>query len=432
MLCKCEIRDNQSSNNHRRKNLQKTVLLSPRIFQNRCKGDLVMFHQIDNDGKKSSAEETMDRHYGGGIKDIHQQVVKDLSFAATNAGSLISLEEDPELALLQHRLASLRKRRRQLLSDLKRHEFEEQVIPLSEEMKLDDRRKREFDHFWDASSSYLSSHPQRRHCANVEERKESSLAQRMQTVRKRRRRVGSHRVGGISILPCPSDRNILGIRLDVCVQGQYTQKHVLFFDIVTLVDDEDQQEEKDPDENLQDESNQSYWLRLVRHTLPRMITLPKVIERNFEGPMLHLSEEGLLTENTMNTIQELVGDLYDICYAMAIRRKGVECLQSMERDHKKSDEEKWRCGGIFVDKLVFAESLQCINFKLILKGETKEHALKVDLQYHSETAALPLYVDISVTGNTQAGPEDDLIQTLTEAFRSNPISSSIFNLTYLH
>mmetsp|Transcript_22004 Transcript_22004/g.32503 ORF Transcript_22004/g.32503 Transcript_22004/m.32503 type:complete len:361 (-) Transcript_22004:208-1290(-) len=349
----------------------------------------------------------MEKH-NGDIVDVHRQVLKKLCFPGENSQKL--LEEDPEMALLQHRLISLRKRSRQLLSDLKKHEFEEQVMPLSEEMKLDDRRKREFDHLLESSSSSVSNHQQRRCCTNTEEIRESSLAQRMQSLRKRRRRVGSHRVGGISILPCPADRNLLGIRLDICVQGQYTQKHVIFFDIVTLVEDGKEENEK------------SYWLRLVRHTLPRIVTLQKVIDRHLGGAMLHLSEEGVVTENTMNTIQELVGDLYDICYAMAIRRKGVEYLQSLQHDDDEtSEQDSIRGSFTFVKELIFSETLQCIIFNLILKEDARELTLKVDLQYHSETAALPSYVEVSVTDNTLDGQENKLIKKLTQAFRSKPI-----------
>lgn len=198
--------------------------------------------------------------------------------------------QDEEISLLRERLSYLRKRRLQLHSEIQEAEFQRGLQPLWAELRHTSGQRTQPSFHQDSQSENESP-----------TLSDKNLATRMYQLRKRRRIAGSHRIAGISLLPCP-DPNALGVRLDVAVDGVYVAKHALFFDIAV--------------KSLEEEEQKKLYLRLVQHTLPTGVPLASILERHFGGPTLPL-DQGRLTDTVLGTLQALIGEILDECYALA-------------------------------------------------------------------------------------------------------------------
>jgi hypothetical protein len=238
------------------------------------------------------------------------------------------------------------------------------------------------------------------------------LAQRMHSLRKRRRIVGSHRIAGISIIPCP-DTNVLGIRLDIAIEGRYVAKHFLFLDIVSTVSWDDESGGCDTDET----ASHALYLRLVQHTLPPGVTLPTFIQRHFGGTMLLLPEH-VLTKSAMAIVRTMVGDIYDACYAYAIRRQGVDFLKKYTANDDATKD-------FVVQNLVFADTFRQVDFEILWTiPATRRHSrerrqLVVQLEYREESNPQPTNVQV-MQGEGRID-ENNLISKSVDVLRSMPI-----------
>jgi hypothetical protein len=263
-----------------------------------------------------------------------------------------------------------------------------------------------------------------------------SLAERMHHLRKRRRIVGSHRIAGVSIIPVPTDRNVLGIRLDICIMGGvYVAKHFLFFDICTSIsssssssskddDNDDSDASKDTDDELLDDNapRKQYYLQLNQHTVPPSVALPKLIQHHFGGTTrLALPERALLVStnaNVMTTVRALVGDIHDACYAYAVRKEGVHFLKKHVVSSSLSSSSNFlhqRTKHNFcVSELNFPDTYRHVEFELSWRISANcEHdkisrKLGVKLEFGEESNPQP--TNVEVTTAEENGSEDDALK----------------------
>lgn len=320
------------------------------------------------------------------IAAIHREALKHLFASTPSAGTN---DDDAELELLQQRLTTLRKRRLELHAALMQIEFEQQFRPLSEAGSNKS--------FSSATINWTSPHSQ-------------SLAERMHSLRKRRRIVGSHRIAGVSIIPVPSDRNVLGIRLDISIiGGVYVAKHLLFFDIVTSVKISDNSDDDDDDDSSEEDEPKRYFLRLHQHTLPPSVALPKLIQQHFGGHnMLELPGGGSLITKEVDVlaiIRGLVGEIHDGCHSYAVRKAGVDFLKKYVVSQQSScsptptdDQEEL---DFCVSKLNFPDTYGHIDFEVAwttpanFQHNDLSQKLVIKLEYGEEGNAQPTKVHVT-------------------------------------
>ncbi|KAI2513749.1 hypothetical protein MHU86_532 [Fragilaria crotonensis] len=334
-------------------------------------------------------------HNGDDLASIHREALRKILLRNVTTNS-----DDPELSVLQDNLVALRKRRLELYTNLQELQFCQQLVPLSQEIKI----RNSSHHGTNADSQReVATVSSLEHSSGCEPSEVPPLAERMHSLRKRRRIVGSHRIAGISIIPGP-DPNVLGIRLDISIEGRYAAKHFFFLDIVGTVSGDDGEE-----------TDSVLYLRLVQHTLPSGILLKGIIQRHFGGTMLPLDNQ-VLTLADMATVRNLAGDIYDACYANAVRKEGVSFLK------KYCDE---TAGNYAVHHLAFAETLRHVNFEVSLKMHARfVHNMKlrrivVKLEYGEETNPQPTSVHVSEDGEYR--DSKILIQKSMKILRTMPL-----------
>lgn len=367
------------------------------------------------------------------LSSIHRAVLQTLNLSHPVQNNDID-NADPEVSFLQERLAGLRKRRLQLYSNLQELQFNQTLLPLSEEIIMM-KSRRVVDpvaavvgasssdkklHYLGSSQSLDTS--SRRNDNDEDHDKDDNskskhqkllpLAQRMHSLRKRRRIVGSHRIAGISIIPC-KDTNVLGIRLDIAIEGHYVAKHFLFLDIVATVSWDNESSGCDNDET----SSRALYLRLVQHTLPPGVTLPTFIQRHFGGTMLLLPDH-VLTNSAMAIVRTMVGDIHDACYANAIRRQGVDFLKKYTTNGDATKD-------FVVRNLAFADTFRHVDFEVFwtipatLRHNSELRRLVVQLEYRDESNPQPTNVQITLgEGRIE---NNDLIPKSIDLLRSMPL-----------
>jgi Cenp-O kinetochore centromere component len=343
------------------------------------------------------------------LTSIHRAALQKLNLFRPVQNNDICSDDDPEVSFLQERLTTLRKRRLQLYSNIQELQFNQTLLPLSDEIIL--MKSRCVDDAAMATSTSRRDVPsQAPPTANRRKDDEPKvpLAQRMHSLRKRRRIVGSHRIAGISIIPCP-DTNVLGIRLDVAIDGRYVAKHFLFLDIVTTVSWDEGGDD--------DTTDNALYLRLVQHTLPPGVTLPTIIQRHFGDTMLLLPEH-VLTKSAMAIVRTMVGDIHDACYANAIRRQGVDFLKKYTTN---SDATK----DFVVHNLKFPDTFRHVDFEVIwttpatLRRNGELRRLVIQLEYHEESNPQP--TSVHVAQGDERIDKNDWIPKSIEMLRSMPI-----------
>ena len=348
-------------------------------------------------------------HNGDDLASIHREALGKILHHRSIMKKRKS--DDPELALLQDRLAALRTRRLQLFTDLQELQFRQQLMPLSQEIKIRNSSphattnlgsRNEHDAALLLLSTTKEGNPS---CGGGDDpTKVAPLAERMYSLRKRRRIVGSLRIAGISIIPCP-DPSVLGIRLDIAVEGRYAAKHFFFLDIVGNASSDDGGDDTDCD----------LYLRLVQHTLPPGIPLKGIIQRHFGGSMLPLRNQEL-TESDMAAVRSMAGDIHDACYANAVRKEGVAFLKKYCDDRE---------GNFAVHHLVFADTFRHVDFEVALKvharfvHNTEFRRFVVKLEYEEEANPLPTSVHVTEDGDYR--DSNILIQKSIKILRYTPL-----------
>jgi hypothetical protein len=285
------------------------------------------------------------------ILDIHRRV---LSRILGQSSQPVPLPNEQSIDSLRRRLNNLKRKRLYLVSELERNKLK--LTTVSEELSDESRIRRCHD------------------CGNDnndDDDDEFSLefAHRMHALRTRRRIAGSHRIAGISVVPCP-DSSLLAIRMDICVNGSYVNRHYLFF---------------------QHDANQK--LRLVQHTLPQGCS---TVDRTIQF------------DNSMANLRRFIGDIYDACYCHAVRQDACDFLLSHGN----------------VSDLKCSNSLDLIVFSI--------NGCHVQLKF-SNLSALPTHVKVSRSNpNPQSrhdivseDEEDDLLNICKDAFRNYGIRDAI-------
>ena len=329
--------------------------------------------------------------------------------------------DDPELSLLQERLTSLRNHRLQLTVDLQQLQFQQQLVPLSQEIKIVRSKSRHVSDFYSPNEAVVPP------CSSTNNDNDNNddnndndndtqqqqqqqqqqplfLAERMTSLRKRRRIVGSHRIAGISVT---KDKDVLGMRLDISVEGVYVAKHFLFFDIICSVNDNNN--------NNNDNEQLLYYLRLVQHTLPLNGRLPQIIQRHFGTSFLELKEKEL-TETDMSIVRDLVGEIHDVCYAHAVRKQGVEFLKKHSGDDNRND-------YFSVHNLAVPDTYRHVDFEVEWRHNgRRRRRLMVKLEYGDESNAQPTNVQVTQQNDGSSSNNNELfIQKSIKLFRSMPL-----------
>jgi hypothetical protein len=295
------------------------------------------------------------------LVDIHRQVLSRLlrQQAVPLPSASVPLSQEQSIEALQRRLKNLKRKRLHLVSELERNKMS--LTTLSEELG-DESQSR---------SRYVRSE----YKDNIESTMTSiDFAQRMHELRNKRRIASSHRIAGISVISCPDS---LGIRMDICVHGVYVNRHYLFFQLM----------------------NRNKILRLVQHTVPQGC----------------ISEDRAIPfDDSLTTLRQFIGEVYDKCYFNAIRKDASDYLNSNES----------------VTDLVCSNSLDSIAF--ILKG------MHVQLEF-SNLSALPTRVKVSMPKpnppmsgqdivSEEEEDDDDLLNTIRNAFCNNGVREAIIKV----
>jgi Cenp-O kinetochore centromere component len=341
--------------------------------------------------------------------------------------------DDHELSMLEDRLSTLRKRRLQLQQNLQDIHFNQHFVPLSQELMapsvqghkgvtlsflgtVDVETNEEVKN---ATTNDKTCSTNRKNTRRRRPKNKLSLADQIHSLRKRRRIVGSHRIAGISTIPC-HDPNVLGIRMDIALEkGRYVAKHFAFFDFVESVSSDEEDEESD----------QSYWLRLIQHTLPSSVRVSVILDRHFGGPMLKVTGDQGLSEEDLHRLQGLLGDVQDACYAHAVRKHAVEFLCNfVTQDTTHFD-------SFAVHNLVYSESFRQIEFELSwTKPESKRVLatmirLSIRLIYDEDLSALPTAVDVIETDTIQL--KFNVVDECNRILRFMPVWNSFEELERL-
>ena len=131
--------------------------------------------------------------------------------------------------------------------------------------------------------------------------------------------------------------------------------------------------------------------------------------------MLPLHNE-VLTVSDMATVRNMAGDIYDACYANAVRKQGVSFLKK-HCDHT--------TGNYVVHDLVFADTFRHVNFEVCVKvharfvQNSKFRRIVVKLEYGEETNPEP--TSVHVTEDDEYRDSKVLIQTSIKILRSMPL-----------
>ena len=310
------------------------------------------------------------------LVSIHKSAIQRILQSRTlhmpnNAG-------DPEILLLEQKYFRIRQQRMQLWSDLEqaRH-YSEQPTVLDELSHV--RRQQE--------SNRVDNHRRKRQVDPIVSNKiQENLADRMYLLRKRRRIVGSHRIAGISILPCP-DKNILGIRLDICVHGEYVARHHLFFDLVThasmnqMITFEKDALHKQP------------FIRLAKHTVPSGIPLTLIVDQTLGSTPLIPNDP---IEPAIGRLEECIGQVYDACYIYAIRKQ----IGTFLRDNTRDD---FVTSTFAIQQLICGDTYE--SFQFVLQWQSTErwngtdHSCHMSLSFDDPMSALPTTVTVRTLMN---------------------------------
>jgi len=299
---------------------------------------------------EEDAQDTKQQHLS--IVDIHQQVLARIKPQRPRSNA-----DETSIETLQYRLNILKRKRVSLESELERDRVS--LTTVSEELL--------HNHNNDEQQS-VSKHPRHTNLNDY-----FIVAEQRMALRTKRRIAGSHRLAGISVVPCEND--VLGIRLDICVTGRYVNRHYLFFQqhLEQRKVEEQSKGEKEAAEdeevhdNAQEEpgeqhDGQSRQLKLVQHTLPQGLLA------SLDGRSLDLS---------FDTLQRYIGDAYDACYNHAVRQDAVDFLKSQ--------------GDCGIRNVECSNSLDCIVFQLQC-GDTQ---LRILLRYKDPLSSLPGEVKVS-------------------------------------
>jgi len=263
-----------------------------------------------------------------------------------------------------------------------------------------------------------------------QERTARTVAEQLHNLRAKRRVAAAHRLAGVSVLPFRKESgadDILGVRFDVCLNGEFVARYHVFFEIVLVLSNDGHQS---PKKTIGDISNQcsTAVLRLAQHTLPAPgIAVQPILEKNF-GP------SGMLAVDVMDTsckeaklydIRQCVGDIHDSCHAYAMRREACRYLRRKESNKRGNGARVWN--------VAHNDGYDRISFDFCLDANTSRNGsssaaggeinLTIQLCYDEQSIARPTSMGIKHDGDEV--PDLDMmeaIEDIREALFSYPIS----------
>lgn len=240
------------------------------------------------------------------------------------------------------------------------------------------------------------------------------LSSRMQSVRQCRQLSAAYRLAGVTLQPLEDE--VLAIRLDVSVEGDYVGCYHVFFQLVVAQGEED------------------LYVRLLSHTCPASVDVNGIIEKQTNG-YVHIgrlsNESQWKVDNLKDQLRSCTNQLYHACYCYELRRHSVQLLQSLDRSSAK------QARRIFiVEEVESNASYECITFQLkILSGAA---TLLVELAYKDRLRQQPTSVSVKrmsaaprsryslgTVSDDDESAGDDLLDTATVAFRRRPLGAAL-------
>ena len=262
-----------------------------------------------------------------------------------------------------------------------------------------------------------------------QERTARTIAEQLHNLRAKRRVAAAHRLAGVSVLPFRKESgadDILGIRFDVCLNGEFVARYHVFFEIVLVRSNDGPQTPN----NVGDISNQcsTAVLRLAQHTLPTPgISVQPILEKNF-GPNGMLAVDVMdnsCKEAKLYEIRQCVGDIHDSCHAFAMRREACRYLRRKESNKRGNGARVWNVAhNDGYDRISFDF---CLDANTLRNGSSAaaggEINLTIQLCYDEQSIARPTSMGIKHDGDDV--PDLDMaeaIEDIREALFSYPIS----------
>mmetsp|Transcript_25905 Transcript_25905/g.74903 ORF Transcript_25905/g.74903 Transcript_25905/m.74903 type:complete len:310 (+) Transcript_25905:920-1849(+) len=285
----------------------------------------------------------------------------------------------------------------------------------------------------------------------------------MHTVRTQRRIAAAHRLAGISALPLGSrmdEENVLGVRIDVCKDGSFVARYNVFFDIVMVPDEEQNNCFGDASDGNASKQCFRTVLRLAQHTLPTPgVSTQSILCKHF-GPegMLTIDEDGdIVSQNKeaiMSKMRRCIGDLSDACHSFTMRRDACRYLQMKEALNKRSTQFQRPSKQFW--NVAHNDSFDRISFDFryqddgVTVGKNEHAGLTIQLMYDNQLTSRPTSMRVkavqSLSENNNASKDqveessskaaesvgggfdgDDceamLIEDLKEALLSDPLPS---------
>jgi hypothetical protein len=209
-----------------------------------------------------------------------------------------------------------------------------------------------------------------------------NLALSMQNIRKKRKLTAAYRLGGITAGVPHADPEVLSIRFDVCLDGEYVACHHAFFDLILArqqantgnEDDKKQNRKKSAAATTASKNNatdsvdsdetgnnnmSSLYMRLVQHTIPSPIPLLDICEKTLGGSLFHLGDlnqqSDWQTEEFKRCIRTWCRQIYRACTSLERRKQAWSYLEDYQQQYVSAahDEE----GGQEPPRLLTVNSL---------------------------------------------------------------------------
>ena len=177
----------------------------------------------------------------------------------------------------------------------------------------------------------------------------SNLAVSMQEIRKKRKLTAAYRLGGVTAAVPHADTEILSIRLDICMEGDYVACHHAFWDLIVEEDEKEgtlEEATKDKDKNDNDTSNtitnssnniskNNLYFRLVQHTIPSSVPLQSITAEAMGGFLFLLGDlhnkEQWRTEEFKRRIRIWCRQVHYACWCLARRKQVWNLLEQLQK-----------------------------------------------------------------------------------------------------
>ena len=293
---------------------------------------------------------------------------------------------------------------------------------------------------------------------------ERDLAIRMQQARHKRKIAAAYRLAGISISPGVASQEVLALRFDIEVEGQYVACYHLFFELgIAVYETETSRKQQKKrgrrtkggtngsqckEARAQDNEEQLY-LRRIQHTLPSSIPLSAILKETMGANVLvgQFNDERSWDISSLRTkLRECSQRVYRACHCYELRKRWYQRLlaAAKAKPQGKNHENGGECENHYRLEAVDSTSdgYSSISFRLM---KTPTDGLQVTLDYSDPLIVPPTQVQVVRMTTSKPSPkkrgrrrtsyvaaeisdddedatgEQDIAKTLAALFRRVPI-----------